>query len=382
EAYSAGKKYGVKILYGLEANIVDDGVPIAYNEAHRRLMDDTFVVFDVETTGLSAVYDTIIELAAVKVKNGEIIDRFESFANPHHPLSATTIELTKITDDMLKDAPDVEEVLEKFYHWIDDCVLVAHNATFDIGFLNAGFKKMNRGKVTNPVIDTLELARYLYPELKNHRLNTLCKKFNIELTQHHRAIYDAEATGYLLIHLVKELDEKGIQYLDQLNEASKEQGAFQRSRPFHATLLVQNEVGLKNLFKLVSFSHVNYFYRVPRIPRSVLQQHREGILVGSGCDKGELFEAMMQKGIEEAEAIAPFYDFLEVHPPEVYAPLIEMEYVRDEAALKEIITNIVQLGERLGIPVVATGNVHYMNQEDKIYRKILIHSQSGGNPLN
>ncbi|MBA2878657.1 PolC-type DNA polymerase III [Anoxybacillus ayderensis] len=382
EAYSAGKKYGVKILYGLEANIVDDGVPIAYNEAHRRLMDDTFVVFDVETTGLSAVYDTIIELAAVKVKNGEIIDRFESFANPHHPLSATTIELTKITDDMLKDAPDVEEVLEKFYHWIDDCVLVAHNATFDIGFLNAGFKKMNRGKVTNPVIDTLELARYLYPELKNHRLNTLCKKFNIELTQHHRAIYDAEATGYLLIHLVKELDEKGIQYLDQLNEASKEQGAFQRSRPFHATLLVQNEVGLKNLFKLVSFSHVNYFYRVPRIPRSVLQQHREGILVGSGCDKGELFEAMMQKGIEEAEAIAPFYDFLEVHPPEVYAPLIEMEYVRDEAALKEIITNIVQLGERLGIPVVATGNVHYINREDKIYRKILIHSQSGGNSLN
>ncbi|KIQ95219.1 DNA polymerase III polC-type [Anoxybacillus thermarum] len=382
EAYSAGKKYGVKILYGLEANIVDDGVPIAYNEAHRRLMDDTFVVFDVETTGLSAVYDTIIELAAVKVKNGEIIDRFESFANPHHPLSATTIELTKITDDMLKDAPDVEEVLEKFYHWIDDCVLVAHNATFDIGFLNAGFKKMNRGKVTNPVIDTLELARYLYPELKNHRLNTLCKKFNIELTQHHRAIYDAEATGYLLIHLAKELDEKGIQYLDQLNEASKEQGAFQRSRPFHATLLVQNEVGLKNLFKLVSFSHVNYFYRVPRIPRSVLQQHREGILVGSGCDKGELFEAMMQKGVEEAEAIAPFYDFLEVHPPEVYAPLIEMEYVRDEAALKEIITNIVQLGERLGIPVVATGNVHYINREDKIYRKILIHSQSGGNSLN
>ncbi|KFZ43273.1 PolC-type DNA polymerase III [Anoxybacillus flavithermus] len=382
EAYSAGKKYGVKILYGLEANIVDDGVPIAYNEAHRRLMDDTFVVFDVETTGLSAVYDTIIELAAVKVKNGEIIDRFESFANPHHPLSVTTIELTKITDDMLKDAPDVEEVLEKFYDWIDDCVLVAHNATFDIGFLNAGFKKINRGKVKNPVIDTLELARYLYPELKNHRLNTLCKKFNIELTQHHRAIYDAEATGYLLIHLLKELDEKGIQYLDQLNEASKEQGAFQRSRPFHATLLVQNEVGLKNLFKLVSFSHVNYFYRVPRIPRSVLQQHREGILVGSGCDKGELFEAMMQKGIEEAEAIAPFYDFLEVHPPEVYAPLIEMEYVRDEEALKEIITNIVQLGERLGIPVVATGNVHYIHREDKIYRKILIHSQSGGNPLN
>jgi DNA polymerase-3 subunit alpha (Gram-positive type) len=361
---------------------VDDGVPIAYNEAHRLLSEDTFVVFDVETTGLSAVYDTIIELAAVKVKNGEIIDRFESFANPHHPLSATTIELTKITDDMLKDAPDVEEVLEKFYDWIGDCVLVAHNASFDIGFLNVGFKKIGRGKVTNPVIDTLELARYLYPELKNHRLNTLCKKFNIELTQHHRAIYDAEATGYLLIHLLKDVHEKGILYHDELNKASSEQGGFQRSRPFHATLLVQNDVGLKNLFKLVSFSHVHYFYRVPRIPRSVLQKHREGILVGSGCDKGEVFEAMMQKGGEEAEQLATFYDFLEVHPPDVYKPLIEMEYVRDEAALRQIITNIVQLGEKLRIPVVATGNVHYLNREDKIYRKILIHSQAGGNPLN
>ncbi|MGX1901689.1 PolC-type DNA polymerase III [Thermolongibacillus altinsuensis] len=382
EAYNAGKKYGMKILYGLEANIVDDGVPIAYNEAHRLLSEDTFVVFDVETTGLSAVYDTIIELAAVKVKNGEIIDRFESFANPHHPLSATTIELTKITDDMLKDAPDVEEVLGKFYHWIGDCVLVAHNASFDIGFLNVGFKKIGRGKVTNPVIDTLELARFLYPELKNHRLNTLCKKFNIELVQHHRAIYDAEATGYLLVHLLKDVQEKGILYHDELNKASSEQGGYQRSRPFHATLLVQNDVGLKNLFKLVSFSHIHYFYRVPRIPRSVLQKYREGILVGSGCDKGEVFEAMMQKGIEEAEKLATFYDFLEVHPPDVYKPLIEMEYVRDEAALRQIITNIVQLGEKLRIPVVATGNVHYLNREDKIYRKILIHSQSGGNPLN
>ncbi|WP_044893735.1 PolC-type DNA polymerase III [Bacillus alveayuensis] len=382
EAYSAAKKNGMKVIYGLEANIVDDGVPIAYNEAHRLLADDTFVVFDVETTGLSAVYNTIIELAAVKVKNGEIIDRFTSFANPHHPLSITTIELTGITDDMLKDAPDVEEVLQKFYEWIGDSVLVAHNATFDIGFLNAGFKKIGLGKVTNPVIDTLELARFLYPELKNHRLNTLCKKFDIELTQHHRAIYDAEATGYLLIRMLKDAHEKGIIYHDELNKASGEATAFQRSRPFHVTLLVQNEVGLKNLFKLVSLSHVQYFYRVPRIPRSVLQQHREGILVGSGCDKGEVFDNMIQKAPEEVEEIAKFYDFLEVHPPEVYKPLIEMDYVKDEQMLKEIIHNIVKLGEKLNIPVVATGNVHHLNPEDKIYRKILISSQGGANPLN
>ncbi|HZG61055.1 MAG TPA: PolC-type DNA polymerase III [Anoxybacillus sp.] len=382
EAYSAAKKNGMKVIYGLEANIVDDGVPIAYNEAHRLLADDTFVVFDVETTGLSAVYNTIIELAAVKVKNGEIIDRFTSFANPHHPLSITTIELTGITDDMLKDAPDVEEVLQKFYEWIGDSVLVAHNATFDIGFLNAGFKKIGLGKVTNPVIDTLELARFLYPELKNHRLNTLCKKFDIELTQHHRAIYDAEATGYLLIRMLKDAHEKGIFYHDELNKATSEATAFQRSRPFHVTLLAQNEVGLKNLFKLVSLSHIQYFYRVPRIPRSVLQQHREGILVGSGCDKGEVFDNMIQKAPEEVEEIAQFYDFLEVHPPEVYKPLIEMDYVKDEQMLKEIIHNIVKLGEKLNIPVVATGNVHYLNPEDKIYRKILISSQAGANPLN
>ncbi|RAK23407.1 DNA polymerase-3 subunit alpha (Gram-positive type) [Anoxybacillus vitaminiphilus] len=382
EAYSAAKKNGIKVIYGLEANIVDDGVPIAYNEAHRLLADDTFVVFDVETTGLSAVYNTIIELAAVKVKNGEIIDRFTSFANPHHPLSITTIELTGITDDMLKDAPDVEEVLQKFYEWIDDSVLVAHNATFDIGFLNAGFKKIGLGKVTNPVIDTLELARFLYPELKNHRLNTLCKKFDIELTQHHRAIYDAEATGYLLIRMLKDAHEKGILYHDELNKATSEAAAFQRSRPFHVTLLAQNEVGLKNLFKLVSLSHIQYFYRVPRIPRSVLQQHREGILVGSGCDKGEVFDNMIQKAPEEVEEIAQFYDFLEVHPPEVYKPLIEMDYVKDEQMLKEIIHNIVRLGEKLNIPVVATGNVHYLNPKDKIYRKILISSQAGANPLN
>jgi DNA polymerase III subunit alpha, Gram-positive type len=382
EAYSAAKKYGMKVIYGLEANIVDDGVPIAYNDQPRYLPDETYVVFDVETTGLSAVYDTIIELAAVKVKDGEIIDRFESFANPHHPLSATTIQLTGITDDMVKDAPDPEEVLEKFYQWIGDDILVAHNATFDMGFINVGFKKIGLGKAKNPVIDTLELARFLYPELKNHRLNTLCKKFDIELTQHHRAIYDAEATGYLLIKMLKDAYEKGIQYHNQLNDFMGQSNAYQRARPFHATLLVKNEIGLKNLFKLVSLSHVNYFYRVPRIPRSQLQKHREGIIVGSGCDKGEVFEAMMQKSPEEVEEIAAFYDFLEVHPPEIYKHLIDQELVRDERALKQIITNIVKLGEKLNKPVVATGNVHYLNPEDKIYRKILISSQSGANPLN
>lgn len=382
EAYGAGKKNGIKVIYGLEVNLVDDGVPIAYNSAHRLLEEDTFVVFDVETTGLSAVYDTIIELAAVKVRNGEIVDRFESFANPHHPLSATTINLTGITDDMVKDAPEVSDMLKKFKEWAGDGIFVAHNASFDMGFLNVGYRKMGADRASNPVIDTLELGRFLYPEMKNHRLNTLAKKFDIELTQHHRAIYDTEATAHLLIKMLKDADEKGIKYHDEFNHHMGEGKAYQRLRPSHCTLLAQNDIGLKNLFKLVSLSHINYFYRVPRIPRSVLQQHREGIIVGSGCDKGEVFEGMMQKSPDEVEKIAEFYDYFEVMPPEVYAHLIEMEYVRDEQSLQSIISNIVKLGKKMNKPVVATGNVHYLHPNDKIYRQILVSSQGGANPLN
>ncbi len=382
EAYSAGKKNGIKILYGVEVNLVDDGVPIAYNGANRVLAEDTYVVFDFETTGLSAVYDTIIELAAVKMKDGEIIDRFESFANPHHKLSATTIDLTGITDDLVENAPEVPEVLERFREWAGDGILVAHNASFDMGFLNIGYKQMGQSKASNPVIDTLELGRFLYPEFKNHRLNTLCKKFDIELTQHHRAIYDAEATGYLLLRMLKDAAEKGITNHNQLNDNMGKGNAYQRSRPHHCTLLTQTQDGLKNLFKLISVAHINYFYRVPRVPRSQLQKYREGILVGSGCDKGEVFEGMMQKGFEEVSDIAEFYDYLEVHPKEVYQHLIEMEYIRDEKSLETIISNIVKLGEKLGKPVVATGNVHYLDPNDKIYRKILISSQGGANPLN
>ncbi|MEH6940468.1 PolC-type DNA polymerase III, partial [Bacillus sp. JJ722] len=382
EAFGAGKKNDIKIIYGIEANLVNDGVPIAYNSAHRLLEEDTYVVFDVETTGLSAVYDTIIELAAVKIKDGEIIDTFESFANPHHPLSATTIDLTGITDDMVQDAPEVAEVLKRFKDWTGNDVLVAHNASFDMGFLNVGYKKIGFDKASNPVIDTLELGRFLYPELKNHRLNTLAKKFDINLTQHHRAIYDAEATGHLLIKMLKDAMEKGIQYHDEFNEHMGEGKAYQRSRPYHCTLLAKNDTGLKNLFKLISLAHMSYFYRVPRIPRSVLEKHREGLIVGSACDKGEVFEGMMQKAPDEVESIAEFYDYFEVMPPEVYAHLIELEYVRDERSLESIIGNIVKLGKKMGKPVVATGNVHYLNPNDKIYRKILVSSQGGANPLN
>lgn len=381
EAYGAGKKNDIKILYGLEANLVNDGVAIAYNEQPRELLTDTYVVFDVETTGLSAVYNTIIELAAVKIKDGEVIDRFESFANPHEKLSPTIIDLTGITDDMVEDAPEVEEVLRKFNDWIGDDILVAHNASFDMAFINAGFKKSGLEKATNPVIDTLELGRLLYPQFKNHRLNTLCKKFNIELVSHHRAIYDAEATGHLLWKMVKDATEQNIYMHHELNEQTTSDD-YKKGRPSHCILYAKNKEGLKNLYKLVSLSHIDYFYRVPRIPKSVLKKYREGLIVGSGCDKGEVFDAMMQKAPDEVEEIAEFYDYIEVQPPGNYYHLIEKEIVRDELELKDIIRKLIDLGEKLNKKVVATGNVHYLNKNDYIYRKILIGSQGGANPLN
>ncbi|MEG0448247.1 MAG: PolC-type DNA polymerase III [Lysinibacillus sp.] len=382
DAYAAGKKHGIKVIYGLEAYLVNDGVPIAYAPQHRLLEDDTFVVFDVETTGLSTAYDTIIELAAVRIKDGQVIDKYESFANPHHALSATTIELTGITDDMVRTAPEVEQVIREFHEFIGDSIVVAHNASFDMGFLYTGYKKFGLENVVHPVIDTLELARLLYPTMKNHRLNTLCKKFGIELTQHHRAIYDTEATGYLLLHLLKEADEINIKYHDDFNKHVGGGEAYKKARPSHCTILAVNEVGLKNLFKLVTHAHTKTFYRVPRVTRSTLEQYREGLLIGSGCDKGELFETMMQKSPEEAEKVAAFYDYIEVHPKPVYAHLIEGNIVRDEWTIEDIIRKLVKLGKKLNKPVVATGNVHYLDPNDSVFRQILVGSQGGANPLN
>ncbi|MFC4735642.1 PolC-type DNA polymerase III [Bacillus daqingensis] len=381
EAYATGSKHDIKILYGVEINLVDDGVPIAYNPEPRDLKEETYIVFDVETTGLSAVYNTIIELAAVKIQNGEVIDKFESFADPGEKLSATIIELTGITDDMLEGQPAIDEVLVSFREWCGSDTLVAHNASFDIGFLNAGYQKAGLDKVKNPVIDTLELGRMLYPHFKNYRLNTLCKKFNIELVSHHRAIYDAEATAHLLWKMVKDALEKDITSLADLNEQGSPED-YKKQRPYHCTIYAQTKDGLKNLYKLVSYSHIDYFYRVPRVPRSVLQKNREGILVGSGCDKGEVFDSLMQKGLEETKNTAEFYDFLEVQPPGNYRHLVEREIVRDELELKDILKQVVKLGEETGLPVCATGNAHYLNKEDAVYRKVLIASQGGANPLN
>jgi DNA polymerase-3 subunit alpha (Gram-positive type) len=383
EAHAAGKKNGIKTLFGVEANLVDDGVPIGYNSEHRPLKGGKYVIFDVETTGLSAIYDKVIELSAVKMENGNVIDQFEEFIDPGFPLSETTINLTSITDEMVRGSMSEKEVFTKFREFYEDAIIGGHNVTFDIGFMNTGYLRHGMEEIKNPIIDTLTLARFLYPTLKGYRLNTLAKKFGVALEHHHRAIYDSETTGHLCYLFLKDAEERyGIEYHDQLNDHMTENEAYKHARPSHAILIAKTQAGLKNLFKLVSMSNVKYYYRVPRIPRSELEKLREGIIVGSACSSGDVFTAMMQKGYADARRKAKFYDYLEVMPKPVYQPLIEQELVSDNKKLEEIIANIVKLGEDLDIPVVATGDVHYLNPQDYIYRKILINSQGGANPLN
>ena len=376
EAHSAGKKNGIKVNYGLEINLVDDGVPIAYNEADINLSDATYVVFDVETTGLSAIYDSIIELAGVKMHKGNVIEEFQEFIDPGHPLSDTTVQLTGITDEMVRGSKTEKEVLMAFQAFTEDTILVAHNASFDMGFLNTAYKKHDLKESVLPVIDTLEFSRFINPTFKSHRLNTLAKRFGVNLEQHHRAIYDAQTTGHLLwIFVKKAIEDHNIENHKELNLFMDRGDAYKRSRPSHATVWAKSQEGLKNLFKLISGSLVDYFYRVPRIPRSFLEKHREGLIVGSGCANGEVFEAMMQKGYEEAKEKASYYDYIEVMPKEVYQDLIERELVRNADDLEDIIKNIIKLGDELSKKVIATGNVHYLHPEDSIYRDILLETQ-------
>lgn len=381
DAHAAAMKHGLKMIYGLEGMLVDDGVPITYKPQNIKLSDATYIVFDVETTGLSSQYDKIIELAAVKVKNGEIIDKFERFSNPGERLNETIKSLTGITDDMLVGAPPIEEVLTDFKEFVGDAVYIAHNASFDMGFIDTGFERLGFGATKNAVIDTLELSRTINTEYGKHGLNFLAKKYGVELTQHHRAIYDAETTAHIFIKMLKQLAERNVYNHEDIDKKLSNQDSYKRARPVHVTLLVQNQQGLKNLFKIVSESLVSYFYRTPRIPRSLLDKHREGLLVGSACDQGEVFTAVMNKDQDEVEKIAQYYDYIEVQPKALYQHLLNRDLIRDNKTLEEIYDRIIKVGEALDKLVIATGNVHYVHEHEKIAREILVASQPG-NPLN
>ena len=381
--YKAAKKAGIQLIYGMEANIVEDRVPIVYNEVEMDLSEATYVVFDVETTGLSAIYNDLIQVAASKMYKGNIVAEFDEFINPGHPLSAFTTELTGITDDHVKNAKPLVQVLKEFQEFCKDTVLVAHNATFDVGFMNANYERHGLPKITQPVIDTLEFARNLYPEYKRHGLGPLTKRFGVALEHHHMANYDAEATGRLLFIFIKEVAEKhGVTDLARLNLDLISPDSYKKARVKHATIYVKNQVGLKNIFKLVSLSNTQYFEGVPRIPRTVLDAHREGLILGSACTEGEVFDAVVSQGVDAAVEVAKYYDFIEVMPPAIYAPLIAKEQVKDMEELQTIIKSLIEVGDRLGKPVLATGNVHYLEPEDEIYREIIVRSLGQGALIN
>ncbi len=381
--YHAGKKNGIKVIFGLEANIVDDQVMIAYQATDQMLDDAVYVVFDVETTGLSAVNHQLIQIAASKMQKGNIIDEFDVFINPGHPLSKFTTELTGITDNHVKDAPPIEETLKAFQEFCEGAILVAHNASFDVGFMNANYERYGLPVISQPVIDTLELARNLYPEYKRHGLGPLTKRFGVALEHHHMANFDAEATGRLLFIFLKEAKEKhGVVNLNQLNYDLIREDSYQKAKPHHTTIYVETQEGLINMFKLVSLSNVTYFAGVPRIPRSVLDAHRQGLILGTACSDGEVFDTLLFKGFDEAVEVARYYDFIEVMPPALYRPLLAQDMFEDEKAIEKTIQDLVAIGKKLNKPVLATGNVHYLDPEDAIYREIIVRSLGQGALIN
>lgn len=381
--YHRARKAGIKAIFGLEANIVEDKSPIAYNTKDMDLHEATYVVFDVETTGLSAVNNDLIQIAASKMYKGNIVEQFDEFIDPGHPLSAFTTELTGITDNHVRGAKPILQVLQEFQDFCEGTILVAHNSPFDVGFMNANYERHHLPLITQPVIDTLEFARNLYPQFKRHGLGPLTKRFQVSLEHHHMANYDAEATGRLLFIFLKEAREnRGINNLADLNDRLIASDSYQKARVKHATIYVQNQTGLKNIFKLVSLSNVKYFAGVPRIPRSVLNEYREGLLLGTACSEGEVFDAVITSGIDKAVQVAEYYDFIEVMPPAIYAPLLAQGTIKDEAGIQQVIQDLIEVGRRLNKPVLATGNVHYIEPEQEIYREIIVRSLGQGAMIN
>jgi len=374
DAYGAAKKNNIKVIYGVECYLVDDDIPVVYN-ANGHSVDDAFVVFDIETTGLDAVTDRIIEIGAVKIKNGEIVDRFSSFVNPGISIPEFIVKLTGINDDMVKDAPPIEEVLNDFLQFVGDVPVVAHNAMFDTGFIKYNARMLNI-EVKNPIVDTLQLSRNMFPNLKKYKLDIVAKHLGVQLDNHHRAVDDAEATANIFLKCLEILKSRGVNTINEIQHAFESNVDYMKAHTYHGVILVRNQVGLKNLYKLVSESHLKYFHKRPRMPKSLLMAHREGLIFGSACEAGELFSALLdKKSDEEIARIVRFYDYLEIQPLGNNQFLVDSGKVDSVEDLKNLNRKIVELGEKFGKPVVATCDVHFIDPEDEVFRRILMAGQ-------
>ena len=361
-----------KAIYGVEGYFINDMLPAVKGRTDAPI-NGRYIIFDLETTGLSAATERIIEIGAVKVENGEIMESFDLFVDPEKAITPEITRLTSITNEMVAGAPKEAEALEQFFRFCDGCdILVAHNADFDMGFLRAAIRRC--GREEDPVqIDTLVMARAMYPELKKHKLDTIAERLGVTQKHHHRADDDARVLAEIFLKMVQRLvEDAGITKVMDINHSMGQQNTG-KMHPYHIVLLVQNQTGLKNLYKIISASHLEYFQKKPRIPKSLLIRHREGLLVGSACEAGELFKAIREgKKWSELCDIADFYDYLEVQPLGNNMFMVRDGEVRSEKDLQDLNITVLKLGQQLGKPVVATGDVHFLEEKDARFREILM----------
>lgn len=364
----------MKVIYGVEAYLAPDKNAIV-TDAKGQSIDTTYCVLDLETTGFSATTEKITEIGIMKFKDGEVIDQFSCFVNPEKHIPQRVSEVTNITDDMVKDAETIDKVFPKMLEFLGDSVIVAHNAGFDVGFLKQNAKRLGH-KFDYTYLDTLSLAKDLFPDYKKYKLGKIADNLGIKVEVAHRALDDVDTTVKVFKVMLKMLKERGAKKLEDIEQVSSTEEAkkegYKKLKTYHAIILAKNYVGLRNLYKLVSLSHIKYFYRKPRILKSLLEKYREGLILGSACEAGELYQAIeLGKTDEEIEEIAEFYDYLEIQPIGNNNFLIRNETVKDEEALRDINRKIVDLGEKLNKPVVATCDVHFMDPQDEVYRRIL-----------
>ena len=364
----------MKVIYGVEAYLVPDKTP-SVSFPKKQDIDTEYCVLDIETTGLSFRTEKITELGAVIYKNGEVVDSFECFVNPEKTIPAEVVEVTHITDEMVKNAETIETILPKFLEFIGDRVIVAHNADFDVGFIKYNAEKLGI-KLENTYIDTLRLAKDLFPDYKKYKLGIIAEKLGIKVDVAHRALDDVITLVKVFKVMLDMLKEKGAKTVNDIDKLEEGKADFKKLPSYHAIILAKNYVGLKNLYKLVSFSHLDYFYKKPKILKSLYKKYSAGLILGSACEAGELYRAIVAgKSDEEVEQIAKDYDYLEIQPNGNNMFMVRNGTVPDEEALQDINRKIVNLGEKLGKLVVATCDVHFIDPQDEIYRRILMAGQ-------
>ena len=368
----------IKIILGVEAYFINDKDDrVAVHGCCNQSLDDEIVCFDLETTGLNRQQDRITEIGAVVLRNGKVCEPYSAFVNPGKPIPRDVVELTGITDEMVADAPDEAEAVARFMDWVGDRPLAAHNAEFDTGFLSAACARMGR-PFTNTSIDTLILAQNLLPELNKFKLDAVAERLNLPAFNHHRATDDASTVGYMLIPFNKMLKDLGVTTLQEINPAMLPlRGKNKvRRRPKHLIILAKNQTGLRNLYKLVSLSHLEHFKRVPIMPKSLIDENREGLIIGSACEAGELFQAVAAgKDFEELRRVASWYDYLEIQPICNNLFMLRNGTVRSEEELRDFNRTVIELGRALNKPVCATGDVHFLDPEQEVYRHILLASK-------